>query len=46
MEKLQRVRAVYEAQEGTGILYLDEKYYSSHFGLNVDGTEEMELKNA
>jgi hypothetical protein len=37
---------VYEAQEGTGILCLHEKYYSSHFGLNVEGTEEMELKNA
>jgi CRISPR-associated endonuclease/helicase Cas3 len=46
MERLQRIRAVYEAQEGTGILCLDEKYYSSHFGLNVEGTEEMELKNA
>ena len=45
MEKLQRVRAVYQAQEGTGILCLDEKYYSSHFGLNVEGTEEMELKD-
>jgi CRISPR-associated endonuclease/helicase Cas3 len=46
LERLQRVRAVYEAQEGTGILCLDEKYYSSDFGLNVEGTEEMELKNA
>jgi CRISPR-associated endonuclease/helicase Cas3 len=46
METLQRVRAVYEAKEGTGILCLDEKHYSSHFGLNVEGTEEMELKNA
>ncbi|MGA8578480.1 MAG: CRISPR-associated helicase Cas3' [Bryobacteraceae bacterium] len=45
MERLQRVRAVYEAQEGTGILCLDEKYYSSHFGLSVEGTEEMELEN-
>ena len=46
MESLQQARAVYEAQEGTGILYLDEKYYSSQFGLNVEGAEEMELMNA
>jgi CRISPR-associated endonuclease/helicase Cas3 len=46
LERLQRVKAMYEAQEGTGILCLDEKYYSSDFGLNVEGTEEMELKNA
>jgi CRISPR-associated endonuclease/helicase Cas3 len=46
MERLQRERAVYEAQEGTGILYLDEKCYSSQFGLNVEGTEEMEVKDA
>jgi CRISPR-associated endonuclease/helicase Cas3 len=46
LEKLQDARAVYEAQEGTGILYLDERYYSKQFGLNVEGTEEMEFKNA
>jgi CRISPR-associated endonuclease/helicase Cas3 len=45
LAKLQRARAVYEAQEGTGIFCLHEKYYSNEFGLNVGGTEEMELKN-
>lgn len=46
LERLQQVRAVYEAQEGTGILCLDGKYYSSDFGLNIEGTEEMEFQNA
>lgn len=44
--KLQEAGAVRECQEATGILYLDEKYYSGDFGLNVEGTEEMELNNA
>lgn len=46
LERLQQMKAVFEVQAGTGILYLDEKYYNSDFGLNVEGTEEMELKNA
>jgi CRISPR-associated endonuclease/helicase Cas3 len=46
LERLRRLRAVYEAQEGTGILCLHERYYSRQFGLNDEGTEEMEVKNA
>jgi CRISPR-associated endonuclease/helicase Cas3 len=46
LERLQEVRAVYEAQEGIGILCLNEKYYSNDFGLNIEGTEEMEFQNA
>jgi CRISPR-associated endonuclease/helicase Cas3 len=46
LDGLQRAHALHEVQEGTGVLYLEEKYYNSHFGLNVEGTEEMELKNA
>jgi len=46
LERLQQLGAVYEAQKGTGILCLDEKYYSREFGLNVEGTEEMELNDA
>jgi CRISPR-associated endonuclease/helicase Cas3 len=45
MKELQRAEAVHEVQEATGILYLDEKYYSADFGLSVDGTEEMEFQN-
>jgi hypothetical protein len=33
-------------QPGTGILYLDQKFYSDQFGLNVEGTEEMEFQGA
>jgi CRISPR-associated endonuclease/helicase Cas3 len=46
LEGLQAAGAVRECQEGTGVLYLDEKYYNADFGLNVEGTEEMELKDA
>jgi CRISPR-associated endonuclease/helicase Cas3 len=41
LERLQQAGAVYEAQEGTGILCLHEKYYNDEFGLNEEGTEEM-----
>jgi CRISPR-associated endonuclease/helicase Cas3 len=46
LDGLQRAHAIHEVQEGTGILYLEEKYYNDDCGLNVEGTEEMELKNA
>jgi len=45
LEGLEEAGAVYEAQEGTGILCLDEKYYNGDFGLNVEGGEEMEFQN-
>ncbi|MFH1283195.1 MAG: CRISPR-associated helicase Cas3' [bacterium] len=34
LKKLQEQQAVYEVQEGSGILYLDEQYYSNEFGLS------------
>jgi len=43
---LQRVQAVHEVQEGTGVLYLDARWYNGDFGLNVEGTEEMEFYDA
>ena len=45
LSKLQEAGAARECQDGTGVLYLDEKYYNANFGLNVEGTEEMELKD-
>jgi CRISPR-associated endonuclease/helicase Cas3 len=45
LSRLEGARALYEAQEGTGILCLHEKYYNSDFGLNVEGTEDMEFQN-
>lgn len=44
--ELQRLNAVNEAQVGTGILCLDERYYSPDFGLSLDRTEEMGFCNA
>jgi len=43
LERLQRSNAVYEAQPGTGILCLHDKWYNDEFGLNEEGTEEMEF---
>lgn len=46
LEKLQREQAIHEVQKGTGILYLEEKYYNDVSGLNIEGSEEMEFKSA
>ena len=42
LKKLQKDGGLHEVQEGTGILYLEKRYYSNEFGLNEGGTEEME----
>jgi len=42
VQKLQQKGALHEVQEGTGMLYLEEAYYSNEFGLDEDGTEETE----
>ena len=42
IKKLQEAGALHEVQEGTGVLYVEEKFYSKEFGLNEEGTEEME----
>jgi CRISPR-associated endonuclease/helicase Cas3 len=39
-------RAVHEAQKGTGILYLDEEYYSDEFGLSEVPVKDMGFLNA
>jgi CRISPR-associated endonuclease/helicase Cas3 len=46
LEELQRDHAVHEAQEGTGVLYLERRWYSDEFGLNTEGTERMEFEHA
>lgn len=43
LTELQEANAARECQVGAGVLYLDERYYSNNFGLNVEGTEEMEM---
>ncbi|MBZ5634880.1 MAG: CRISPR-associated helicase Cas3' [Acidobacteriia bacterium] len=43
LRKLQTDGALHEVQEGAGILYLEKAYYNNEFGLNEEGTEEMEV---
>jgi len=40
-EKLQKQGAIHEAQKGSGILYLDERYYSEEFGLSEKPVKDM-----
>ncbi len=42
LERLIQAGAVREVQEGTGILYLDARYYSTAFGLSETPVEPME----
>lgn len=46
LRNLQKAGALYEAKEGTGILCLRPRYYSKEFGLNEEGTEELEILDA
>ena len=45
-DRLMRTGAVEEILEGTGILFLDSRYYSREFGLSETPVEEMEVLNA
>ena len=40
-DKLQKENALHEAIEGSGIYYLNERYYNDEFGLSFDETSEM-----
>ena len=46
LERLTNAGAVREIQEGTGILYLDYRYYSDEFGLSETPVRNMEALNA
>ena len=46
LERLQEKQATHEVQTGSGILYLDEQYYSDEFGLSVNPVNDMGFKNA
>lgn len=46
LKKLQDQQAVHEAQEGSGILYLDDQYYSDEFGLSVLPVKDMGFLDA
>ena len=40
-DKLQKENALHETIEGSGIYYLNERYYNDEFGLSLDETSEM-----
>ncbi len=42
MKALTRSGAIYEVQSGTGVFCLQEEFYSSEFGLTLDGSGRME----
>jgi len=42
-EELGRQTAIHEAQEGTGVFYLDAQYYSDDIGLSTKIVNEMEI---
>lgn len=46
LDRLTKAGAVQEIQEGTGILYLDYRYYSDEFGLSETPVRNMEALNA
>ncbi|NOU00350.1 MAG: CRISPR-associated helicase Cas3' [Gallionella sp.] len=46
LDRLTKAGAVREIQEGTGILYLDYRYYSDEFGLSETPVRNMEALNA
>lgn len=46
LERLVNAGALQEIQEGTGILYLDYRYYSDEFGLSETPVRNMEALNA
>jgi hypothetical protein len=46
LERLQRDHAVHAVQEGTGVLYLEGRWYSDEFGLNAEGTEGIGFEYA
>jgi len=46
LEKLQNRGAIHEAQKGSGILYLDDQYYSDEVGISEKPVKDMGLLEA
>lgn len=44
LNQLDTAKAVYEAQEGTGVLCLNERYYSNDIGLDFEGSGHLEAQ--
>jgi len=45
LKRLQEKQAIHEVQTGSGILYLDEQYYSDEFGLSETPVSDMGFLN-
>jgi CRISPR-associated endonuclease/helicase Cas3 len=45
-DKLARIGAIHEVQEGTGVFYLDRQYYSKNFGWSDEIVNDMEFLSA
>jgi len=43
LKKLESTGAVHETQEGEGIYFLDESYYSDEFGLSTEKVQKMDF---
>ncbi len=46
LEKLQKQGAIHEAKIGSGVLYLDGRYYSDEFGVSEIPVNDMDFLNA
>lgn len=44
LKRLETARAIYEAQECTGVLCLRDRYYSNEIGLDFEGSGELEAQ--
>jgi CRISPR-associated endonuclease/helicase Cas3 len=42
LNQLQEVSAVHETQKGSGVLYLDARYYSEDFGISLSVVNPLE----
>ncbi len=43
-DRLAKMGAIHEAQEGTGVYYLDEQYYSKDFGWSDEPVSDMKVQ--
>ena len=42
-DKLAKMGAIHEVQDGTGVFYLDKQYYSADFGWSDEPVNPMEI---
>ena len=44
-DELLQKKAIHQVQEGTGVFYLDKRYYTTEYGLSKDPAGEMDILN-